>query len=156
MGDWWRSEEMTYVSLIIAESAAPACVSELGALGCLQFTDMNPEQTPFQRRYVNFIKRCDEIERKIRFVNGEMRKMSVEPVYAPASAVNAFVDRTTATLGEPKATGSYLLEDLDGKLEGYEQRLVELNKFGSKLTDEYQAKVRLCLCLSHILFCKYL
>jgi hypothetical protein len=32
MGSWWRSEEMTYVSLILSEEAAPACVRELGIL----------------------------------------------------------------------------------------------------------------------------
>ena len=32
MGSWWRSEEMTYVSLILSEEAAPACVRELGVM----------------------------------------------------------------------------------------------------------------------------
>ena len=30
MGSWWRSEDMSYVSLILSEEAAPACVRELG------------------------------------------------------------------------------------------------------------------------------
>jgi hypothetical protein len=48
---------MKYVSLILSEDAAHECVSNLGQLGALQFTDLNPEQTPFQRRYVSYIKR---------------------------------------------------------------------------------------------------
>jgi V-type H+-transporting ATPase subunit a len=48
---------MKYVSLILSEDAAHECVYNLGALGVLQFTDLNPEQTPFQRRYVSYIKR---------------------------------------------------------------------------------------------------
>jgi hypothetical protein len=61
---------MTYMSIILSEEAAPSCIRELGVLGCLQFIDLNPELTPFQRRYVSYIKRCDEIERKIRYVAG--------------------------------------------------------------------------------------
>ena len=48
---------MKYVSLILSEDAARECVHSLGLLGAVQFTDLNPEQTPFQRRYVGFIKR---------------------------------------------------------------------------------------------------
>ena len=32
MGSWWRSEEMTYMSLILSEDAAPACIRELGTI----------------------------------------------------------------------------------------------------------------------------
>jgi hypothetical protein len=47
-------------------------VHGLGEIGALQFTDLNPEQTPFQRRYVNYVKRCDELERKLRFIIKEI------------------------------------------------------------------------------------
>ena len=57
MGSWWRSRDMKYVSLILSEDAAHECVHNLGELSALQFTDLNPEQTAFQRRYVNYVKR---------------------------------------------------------------------------------------------------
>lgn len=137
MGTWWRSEEMTYVSLIMSEEAAPACIRELGIMGCFQFTDLNPELTPFQRRYVAFIKRCDEIERKIRYVNGEAKKMHV-PLQS-AGSVEHFVETSQAN---ETASGSYLLESLESKLDVYEQQLLDLNKYSDKLTDEYSHKVR--------------
>jgi len=127
---------MEYVSLIMSEDAAHACVRELGQLGCLQFTDLNPELTPFQRRYVIYIKRCDEIERKIRYVHGEIKKMNV--TVQPAGSVDQFVENTS---GAEAATGTYLLETLENKLENYEQQLLELNKYSAKLTEEYNSKV---------------
>lgn len=136
MGSWWRSEDMTYVSLIFSEEAAAACIREVGILGCIEFTDLNPDLTPFQRRYVNFIKRCDEIERKIRYVNGEVKKMGV-PVQ-PAGPVANFVESYD---GQDGASGSYLLESLETRLGGFEQQLVELNKYSNKLTEEYSHKV---------------
>lgn len=128
---------MSYCSLILSEEAAPSCIRELGALGCFQFIDLNPELTPFQRRYVAFIKRCDEIERKIRYVHGEVKKMDI-PVQ-PAGSVEQFVKNSVE--GAVTASGAYVLESLESKLDVYEQQLVELNKYSSKLTTEYAQKV---------------
>ncbi len=41
MARWFRSEPMDYVSLIVNEDAAHDCLSELGALGVIQFTDVS-------------------------------------------------------------------------------------------------------------------
>jgi V-type H+-transporting ATPase subunit a len=128
---------MSYVSLILSEEAAPACIRELGIMGCFQFTDLNPELTPFQRRYVSYIKRCDEIERKIRYVTGEAKKMDV-PLQS-AGSVDGFIEASQNAEG---ASGSYLLESIESKLDVYEQQLLELNKYSDKLTDEYSHKVR--------------
>lgn len=137
MGTWWRSADMAFVSLIISEEAAAACIRELGVLGCIQFQDLNPELTPFQRRYVTYIKRCDEIERKVRYVAGEVKKMNV-PIQ-PAGLVEQFVEKT---LEGEVASGAYLLETLESKLDVYEQQLVELNRYSKQLTEEYTHKVK--------------
>jgi V-type H+-transporting ATPase subunit a len=137
MGTWWRSADMTYVSLIVSEEAAPACVRELGVLGCFQFNDLNPELTPFQRRYVNYIKRCDEIERKIRYVHGEVKKMEI-PVQS-AGSVEQFIENS---IDSEASSGGYLLDSLESKLDVYEQQLLELNKYSKKLAEEYAQKAR--------------
>lgn len=139
MGSWWRSEEMEFVSVIISEDAAHSCIRELGQLGCIQFIDLNPELTPFQRRYVAYIKRCDEIERKIRYVHGEVKKMDV-PVQS-AGSVSHFVDNALAS-GDGTSANT-LLENLETKLDQYEQQLLDLNKYNKKLTEEYNQKVEL-------------
>jgi V-type H+-transporting ATPase subunit a len=127
---------MTYVSLIVSEEAAPICIRELGVMGCIQFSDLNPDLTPFQRRYVAYIKRCDEIERKIRYVHGEVKKIGV-PVQ-PAGSVEGFIENFQS---QEASTGAYLLESLESKLESYESQLLELNKFNNKLAEEYCHKV---------------
>ena len=138
MGSWWRSQEMTYVSMIVSEEAAPASIRELGVLGCMQFTDLNPDLTPFQRPYVSFIKRCDEMERKIRYLHGETKKLNI-PVLS-AGSVNQFVTNAT---GSEVNNGSYLLEGIESKLTSNENQLLDLNKFGSRLHEEYQAKLQM-------------
>jgi len=137
MGSWWRSEEMTYVSVIVSEDAAHTCIKELGQLGCVQFTDLNPDLTPFQRRYVSYIKRCDEIERKIRYCHGEVTRLNV-PVQS-AGAIDNFLNNSAAT--EEGTHAGALLENLEAKLEKYEKQLLDLNKFNVKLGEEYNSKV---------------
>ena len=137
MGSWWRSEEMTYVSVIIGEDASHACIRELGQLGCVQFTDLNPDLTPFQRRYVSYIKRCDEMERKIRYIHGEVAKLNI-PCQAVGS-VDYFLDQQNAK-GETQFS---ILENLESKLNTHEKQFLELNKYNAKLTEEFNSKVEL-------------
>ena len=133
---------MTYVSVIVSEDAAHSCVKELGQLGCIQFTDLNPDQTPFQRRFVAYIKRCDEIERKIRYCHGEVVRLNV-PVQS-AGSIDNFLHNSASEEGSHAGS---LLEGLEEKLDKYENQLLELNKFNVKLADEYNSKV---LLKSHV------
>ncbi|KRZ18037.1 putative V-type proton ATPase subunit a [Trichinella zimbabwensis] len=74
MGSLFRSEEMCRCQLFLQTEASYACVSELGELGLVQFRDLNPDVTAFQRKFVNEIRRCDEMERKLRFLEKEIKK----------------------------------------------------------------------------------
>ncbi len=40
MAKWFRSEPMEYISIIMYEDAAHDCLSDLGKLGAIQFTDV--------------------------------------------------------------------------------------------------------------------
>ncbi|KHJ98086.1 V-type ATPase subunit family protein [Oesophagostomum dentatum] len=61
----YRSEQMTLAQLFLQSEAAYQCVAELGELGLVQFRDLNPDTSAFQRKYVNEVRRCDEMERKL-------------------------------------------------------------------------------------------
>jgi V-type H+-transporting ATPase subunit a len=100
---------------------------------------LNPELTPFQRRYVSFVKRCDELERKLRFFSGECEKFELE--LQPAGTVDGFLD----VVSQPgnKEHGTQILESMEVELEGYESQLRELNSYSEKLTTEYNEKVEL-------------
>jgi len=73
-GSLFRSEEMALCQLFLQSEAAYACVSELGELGLVQFRDLNPDTSAFQRKFVNEVRRCDEMERKLRFLEKEIKK----------------------------------------------------------------------------------
>uniref|UniRef100_A0A2C9K861 V-type proton ATPase subunit a n=1 Tax=Biomphalaria glabrata TaxID=6526 RepID=A0A2C9K861_BIOGL len=74
MGSLFRSEEMQYCQMFLQTEAAYQCVSELGELGLVQFKDLNTNVNSFQRTFVNEIRRCEEMERKLRYTEKEILK----------------------------------------------------------------------------------
>ncbi len=46
-------------------------MSELGELGIVQFVDLNPGVSSFQRKFVAEVQRCEESERRLRYVQRE-------------------------------------------------------------------------------------
>lgn len=146
MSRWFRSEHMEYISLIVNEDAAHDCLADLGKLSAIQFTDLNPDLTPFQRRYVSYVRRCDELERKLRFFANECDNFGLN--LETAGDIDTFLQspasiRSSIGSGKGEPTGTQLLESLEVELEGYESQLKELNAYSEKLTREYNEKVEL-------------
>ncbi|KAF0025011.1 hypothetical protein F2P81_021892 [Scophthalmus maximus] len=71
---------MTLAQLFLQSEAAYCCVSELGELGMVQFRDLNPDVNVFQRKFVNEVRRCEEMDRKLRFVEKEIKKANIPTV----------------------------------------------------------------------------
>ncbi|KAF3438721.1 hypothetical protein FNV43_RR21485 [Rhamnella rubrinervis] len=117
--DLMRSERMTFVQLIIPVESAHRAISYLGELGLVQFRDLNAEKSPFQRTFVNQVKRCAEMSRKLRFFKDQISKASllssVHPVLQP----------------------DIELEDLEIQLAEHEHELIEMNSNSEKLRQSY-------------------
>ncbi|XP_031422667.1 V-type proton ATPase 116 kDa subunit a isoform X1 [Clupea harengus] len=77
MGELFRSEEMTLAQLFLQSESAYCCVSELGEIGMVQFRDLNPDVNVFQRKFVNEVRRCEEMDRKLRFVEKEIKRANI-------------------------------------------------------------------------------
>uniref|UniRef100_A0A669QED5 V-type proton ATPase subunit a n=1 Tax=Phasianus colchicus TaxID=9054 RepID=A0A669QED5_PHACC len=63
MGSLFRSEEVCLAQLFLHSASAYSCVSELGERGLLEFRDLNPHVSAFQRRFVGEVRRCEEMEK---------------------------------------------------------------------------------------------
>jgi V-type H+-transporting ATPase subunit a len=83
------------------------------------------------------VKRCDELERKLRYFVSECEKFNL--TLGSAGTVDGFVSSTAGS----KIGGGQILESLEGELEQYESQLKELSSYSEKLTSEYNAKVEL-------------
>ncbi|XP_025054668.1 V-type proton ATPase 116 kDa subunit a isoform X4 [Alligator sinensis] len=73
----FRSEEMCLTQLFLQVEAAYCCVAELGELGLVQFRDLNMNVNSFQRKFVNEVRRCESLERILRFLENEMENETV-------------------------------------------------------------------------------
>ena len=103
---------------------------------------LNPDLTPFQRRYVSYVKRCDELERKLRYFSSEIGKFNIE--CDSAGKVDDFLEANPLVSStSTEASSGKILESLEAELEGYETQLKELNSYSEKLTVEYNEKVEL-------------
>lgn len=74
----FRSEEMDLCQLFLQSEATYACISELGEIGEVQFNDLNPGVNAYQRKYVNEVRRCEEMERKLRYMEKEIVKEEIK------------------------------------------------------------------------------
>lgn len=100
---------MVLYQLHMQREAAHDTIYKLGQLGCVQFRDMNANVIGFQRLFTNDVRRCEEMERKIRYFKDEVEKVP--------SLLTTVVDGTTT---------AETLDTLEPKLETLEFELKEL------------------------------
>ncbi|XP_043492017.1 V-type proton ATPase 116 kDa subunit a1 [Polistes fuscatus] len=123
MGAMFRSEEMALCQLFIQPETAYLSVSELGETGTVQFRDLNGDQNYFQRKFVNEVRRCDELERKLRYIEAEVRKDDV-PIPDNLSEL-------------PRAPNPRAIIDLEAHLEKTENDILELSHNAVNLKSTY-------------------
>ncbi|KAK2151049.1 hypothetical protein LSH36_377g00002 [Paralvinella palmiformis] len=112
MGSLYRSEEMSLCQLYFQAESAYSCVSELGELGLVQFFDLNPDVNAFQRKFVNEVRRCEEMERKLRFLETELKKDDIQML---------------DTGDNPDAPAPREMVDLEATFEKLENEMKEVN-----------------------------
>lgn len=122
MGSMFRSAEMSLCQIFLQSEAAYTCISELGELGLVQFKDLNPDVNAFQRKFVNEILRCDEMERKLRYIDKELKK---DDLKIPDTGEN------------PKAPAPKEMVDLEATFEKIESELREVNTNAEALKRNY-------------------
>ena len=121
-GSLFRSEEMALCQLFLQSEAAYACVSELGELGLVQFRDLNPDTNVFQRKFVNEVRRCDEMERKLRFLETEIKKDEIPML---------------DTCDSPEAPQPREMIDMEATFEKLEHELQEVNQNAEALKKNF-------------------
>lgn len=108
----FRSEEMRLCQLFLSSEASFSCVSELGEIGMVQFRDLNPDINPFQRKFVSEVRRCDEMERILNYLETQIKA----------------ADITVVDSGEnPEAPLPREMVDLEATFEKLENELREVN-----------------------------
>lgn len=66
--DWFRCEKMSLCQMFLQSESTYDIVSMLGEQGICQFRDLNSSSNAFQRKFVNELRRCVDMENLIRML----------------------------------------------------------------------------------------
>eukprot|EP01063_Lacrimia_lanifica_P010827 TRINITY_DN1758_c0_g1_i1.p1 TRINITY_DN1758_c0_g1~~TRINITY_DN1758_c0_g1_i1.p1 ORF type:complete len:854 (+),score=386.93 TRINITY_DN1758_c0_g1_i1:52-2613(+) len=81
----WRSEDMKLISIAFERGRIKQDLLALGGLGCAQLCDLNAETQAFSKEYTVDIRRCEELQRKVRFFQDEMKRWAPRGGWRTAS-----------------------------------------------------------------------
>ncbi|KAG5496152.1 hypothetical protein JKF63_02453 [Porcisia hertigi] len=70
----WRSEDMIRVDIVLQREVLHDTMYEVGMLGRVQFVDLNEGLTAFTRPFTEDLRHCEELQRKLYFIEVSMRK----------------------------------------------------------------------------------
>eukprot|EP00182_Erythrolobus_australicus_P006501 CAMPEP_0185836636 /NCGR_PEP_ID=MMETSP1353-20130828/10066_1 /TAXON_ID=1077150 /ORGANISM="Erythrolobus australicus, Strain CCMP3124" /LENGTH=974 /DNA_ID=CAMNT_0028535447 /DNA_START=331 /DNA_END=3255 /DNA_ORIENTATION=- len=160
MGALFRSEEMVHLRLYFDRAAARETVEELGDCGVFEFTDLNDNQSAFQRAYAGDVKRCDEILRALTFLESEVSKHAPQlfetslrdgpHASASSSSLHSFGSRSgggggSSSSGKGKRKSEVV--ELEQHLATLERSLLEMNAHYDSLSVQLHQLIE----MSHVL-----
>jgi len=143
MGTLFRSEEMQLVQLFIQVEAAHDTVDELGKLGSVQFRDLNPEVNAFQKNFVNEVKRCEEMERRLRFFEEQVAKEKEDVIAEGAKAAR---DKDAQAFLNPIQSDEIKLpslNELETQFEELEKELLQMKGNQEMLNRNYNELIEM-------------
>ncbi|GAB0490622.1 hypothetical protein MMPV_001859 [Pyropia vietnamensis] len=105
----FRSEEMRLVRMYFERAAAHDTVEELGYLGLVQFKDLNEAQSAFSRSFSDSIKRCENMQRVMRFLRDQIATTDGVSVTVPPEG-----GRDEEVGGRRAAAGAFYASDAAG------------------------------------------
>ncbi|CAI5441629.1 unnamed protein product [Caenorhabditis angaria] len=135
MGSIYRSEHMKLCQIFFQSESAYQCVAELGELGMAQFIDLNEELNSYQRKYVNEVKRCEEMDRKLRFIEEEIEKEGI--------AIPDHNEHVPAP--QPKH-----MTEMEANFEKMEEELIQNNKSSKALLKNHIEMLEMKAVLEHV------
>lgn len=146
MGEIWRSEEMQKVQLFVQIEAAHDTVYEMGKLGLIQFIDFHEGLTNFQRNFVNEVRRCAEMERKLNFFEEEITKEKKEILVEKGKNADDLENyETVALFPEDSAPEkkSLSMDEMENHFDELEKELIQMNNNQVMLNRNYTELVEL-------------
>ena len=150
---------MVLLQLHMQREAAHDTILKLGHLGCVQFRDMNPNTSAFQRLFTGDVRRCEESERRLRYFEEQLKRAkghkhvtclvdgytslppftlvaSLEPRCHSTPVHGSSFSLYGVPVLLPHRTHSETLDSLEPKLESLESELRDLNSKWEQLLSQ--------------------
>lgn len=88
-------------------------LQEIFSIGLVQFVDLNPDVSAFQRQFVSEVKRCEEMERILRYVETEIVREKIEVAEAREETIAAPAPREMVELESELTTTENNLREVN-------------------------------------------
>jgi len=111
----FRSEDMKFVKFFLNFDCKFELIEELGHLGFVNFKDMNPDQNSFQRRFVQDVRRAEELQRILKLLRSAI------------DSVPDLADDFANFEPDAKLTGMRSLGEIEQYLAEKEEEIKDLN-----------------------------
>jgi len=109
-------------------------VAELGELGLVQFIDLNPDVSAFQRQFVSEVKRCEEMERILRYVETEIVREKIEVTEVREETIAAPAPREMVELESELTTTENNLREVNTNFVALRKNHLELTELKCMLS----------------------
>lgn len=129
------------MQLFVQIEAAHDTVDELGNLGIIEFKDLNPEVNAFQRNFVNEVKRCDEMDRKLSFFAEQVDK-ELNDIIREKNGSEADIQKFYFTHG-PSSDKHLRMDELETQFGDLEKELTQMNNNQEMLTRNFNELIEL-------------
>lgn len=106
----WRSWES---SVCLLHYLCSQDINQNFPQGLVQFVDLNPDVSAFQRQFVSEVKRCEEMERILRYVETEIVREKIEVTEAREETIAAPAPREMVELESELTTTENNLREVN-------------------------------------------
>ena len=131
----FRSERMGYFNIVLPRNDAWEILNELGEIPALQFIDQNAADATFARPYNSYVKRCEEMENKIKSIEVEMTKFGKE--VTRCDDVKTYLNNLKIFMNARNQAGHTYFEELEGELDEKLKRINDQIKTYDSLVEKY-------------------
>lgn len=131
----FRSEDMELYEITIPKDNAWEIMNKLGDIGSMHFINLNKEEQVFNLTFAPFIKRCEETEKRISFIEQECKRHQV-PMKKPSSAQD-FLNVINTMQSRMKKAGNLFFELIEDEIKQKEMFVQEQTRKGKEIHDSF-------------------
>ncbi|WFD01000.1 hypothetical protein MYAM1_003760 [Malassezia yamatoensis] len=121
---------MSLIQLYMPSESVHAAVTELGELGVVQFKDLHPDAAPFQRTFVSDIRRLDEMQRRVEFLEEQLDREAIAA--RPLESALPLLGRTDSS------RTPLFMEQIAKQLQEHADRITQMNSSYDSLQKRLQ------------------
>jgi V-type H+-transporting ATPase subunit a len=131
----FRSEDMSLYEITIPKDNSWEIMNKLGDTGSMHFINLNKEEQVFNLTFAPFIKRCEETEKRISFIEQECKRHNV-PMEKPIS-VREFLNTVNNMQSKMKKAGNLFFESIEEDIKNKEKFVQEQTRKGKEIHDSF-------------------